>query len=107
MFLDKAHKELYGKHIKIEYLKMTRDEVKFSSVEELTAQIARDCEEAKAFQTKSYWGSGHYNLIRHYYACLQNGEHFPVDIYEASKAVEIVLAATRSNGKPIILNKQR
>jgi FAD synthase len=28
---------------------MTRDEVKFSSVEELSAQIARDCEEAKAF----------------------------------------------------------
>jgi riboflavin kinase/FMN adenylyltransferase len=42
-------KELYGKHIKIEFLKMTRDEVKFSSVEELSAQIARDCEEAKAF----------------------------------------------------------
>ena len=43
------NKELYGKHIKIEFLKMTRDEVKFSSVEELSAQIARDCEEAKAF----------------------------------------------------------
>ena len=42
-------KELYGKHIKIEFLKMTRDEVKFSSVEELSNQIARDCEEAKAF----------------------------------------------------------
>jgi len=42
-------KELYGKHIKIEFLKMTRDEVKFSSVEELSAQITKDCEEAKAF----------------------------------------------------------
>ena len=37
------NKELYGKHIKIEFLKMTRDEVKFDSVDELSAQIARDC----------------------------------------------------------------
>lgn len=43
------NKELYGKHIKVEFLKMTRDEVKFNSYEELSAQIARDCEEAKAF----------------------------------------------------------
>ena len=42
-------KELYGKHIKIEFVKKTRDEVKFSSKEELSAQIAKDCEEAKAF----------------------------------------------------------
>ena len=42
-------KELYGKHIKVEFLKMTRDEVKFDSGEELSAQIARDCEEAKAW----------------------------------------------------------
>lgn len=43
------NKELYGKHIQIEFLKMTREEVKFSSVEELSAQIVRDCEEAKAY----------------------------------------------------------
>ena len=42
-------KELYGKHIKIEFLKMTRDEVKFGSTKELSEQIARDCQEAKAF----------------------------------------------------------
>ena len=42
-------RELYGKYIKIEFLKMTRDEVKFDNVEELSAQIARDCEEAKAY----------------------------------------------------------
>ena len=43
------NKELYGKHIKVEFLKMTRDEVKFNSIEELSAQIARDCEEAKKY----------------------------------------------------------
>jgi riboflavin kinase/FMN adenylyltransferase len=42
-------KELYGKHIKIEFLKMTRDEVKFANVEELSAQIARDCDIAKKY----------------------------------------------------------
>ena len=42
-------KELYGKFIKIEFIKKTRDEVKFSGVEELSAQIAKDCREAKAF----------------------------------------------------------
>ena len=43
------NKELYGKHIKIEFLKMTRDEVKFGSVDELSAQIARDCRQAKEY----------------------------------------------------------
>ena len=42
-------KELYGKHIQIVFLKMTRDEAKFRSVEELSAQIVKDCEEAKAY----------------------------------------------------------
>lgn len=42
-------KELYGKQIRVEFLKMTRDEVKFGSMEELAAQIVRDCEEAKAY----------------------------------------------------------
>lgn len=43
------NKELYGKHIQIEFLKMTREEAKFSSVEELSAQIVKDCKQAKEF----------------------------------------------------------
>lgn len=42
-------KELYGKHIKVEFIKMTRDEVKFGSVEELSQQIAKDCQQAKEY----------------------------------------------------------
>lgn len=42
-------KELYGKQIRVEFLQKTRDEVKFDSVKELSAQIVRDCREAKAF----------------------------------------------------------
>ena len=42
-------KELYGKFIKIEFIKMTRPEAKFSSIEDLKAQIAKDCEDARIF----------------------------------------------------------
>ena len=43
------NKELYGKQIMIEFIRMTRPECKFSSIGELCEQIARDCEEAKAY----------------------------------------------------------
>lgn len=52
-------------------------------------------------EVKSYWGIGHYNLINHYYSCVESGEHFPVDHKEASKAVKVVLAAGRSKGQPV------
>ena len=42
-------KELYGKNIIVEFLKKTRDEKKFDSVEELSAQIVKDCLNAKEF----------------------------------------------------------
>ena len=45
-------KELYGKHIRVEFLKKTRDEVKFDNVRDLSEQIVRDCREAKAFHEK-------------------------------------------------------
>ncbi|MGI6721833.1 MAG: bifunctional riboflavin kinase/FAD synthetase [Anaerovoracaceae bacterium] len=42
-------KELYGKNIRVEFLKKTRDEQKFDSKEELSQQIMRDCINAKAY----------------------------------------------------------
>ena len=42
-------KELYGKMIKIEFIKKTRDEVKFAGIDELSAQIAKDCLAAKTY----------------------------------------------------------
>lgn len=42
-------KELYGKHITVEFLKKTRDEVKFDDLRDLSEQIVRDCREARAF----------------------------------------------------------
>ncbi|MGN0659267.1 MAG: bifunctional riboflavin kinase/FAD synthetase [Emergencia sp.] len=45
-------RELYGKKIKVEFLKKTRDEVKFDNVRELSEQIVRDCRQAKAFHEK-------------------------------------------------------
>lgn len=42
-------KELYGKEIKVEFLRKLRDEVRFDDVEELSAQIVRDCREAERY----------------------------------------------------------
>ncbi len=38
---------LYGRHVILEFIEHIRDEIRFSSVEELSAQIARDCERAR------------------------------------------------------------
>lgn len=43
------NKELYGKHISVEFLQKTRDEVKFDNVEELSEQILRDCRDAREY----------------------------------------------------------
>lgn len=45
-------KELYGKQITVEFLKKTRDEVKFDNVTDLSEQILRDCRDAKAFHSR-------------------------------------------------------
>lgn len=42
-------KELYGKHINVEFIKQTREEKKFESVEALSQQIKNDCIMAKAY----------------------------------------------------------
>ena len=45
-------KEIYGNHITVEFLRKTRDEVKFDNVKDLSDQIIRDCRDAKEFHTK-------------------------------------------------------
>ena len=40
-------KELYGKHITVEFLKKMRNEQKFDSLDALSAQIVQDCESAR------------------------------------------------------------
>ncbi|MCQ2547852.1 MAG: bifunctional riboflavin kinase/FAD synthetase [Clostridia bacterium] len=42
-------RELYGKKIRIVFIKKTRDEVKFSRIDELVEQIRKDCENAKEY----------------------------------------------------------
>ncbi len=46
------NKELYGKNIKVEFLKKTREEKTFRSIEALSEQIKKDCLEAKAFHRR-------------------------------------------------------
>ena len=45
-------KELYGKNIRIEFLKKTRDEKNFGSIDELARQITKDCIMAKDYHRK-------------------------------------------------------
>ena len=48
-FLFDFSGDLYGRRVSIEFLKKLRDEARFASLDELSAQIARDCEEARQF----------------------------------------------------------
>ena len=48
--------ELYGREIKVDFHLYLRDEMRFSSAEELTAQIKNDIESAKAFFDDSFVG---------------------------------------------------
>jgi riboflavin kinase/FMN adenylyltransferase len=47
-FLFDFSGDLYGRRICIEFVKKLRDEAHFASLAELAAQIARDCEAARA-----------------------------------------------------------
>ncbi|MBI4291471.1 MAG: bifunctional riboflavin kinase/FAD synthetase [Betaproteobacteria bacterium] len=42
-------RDLYRHHMRVEFLRKIRDEAKFSDLDALKAQIARDCEEARNF----------------------------------------------------------
>lgn len=46
-------RELYEAHLRVNFLHKLRDEAKFESLEALTAQIARDCDEARNFLTRT------------------------------------------------------
>jgi riboflavin kinase/FMN adenylyltransferase len=48
-FLFDFSGDLYGRRVSIEFVKKLRDEAHFASLDELAAQIARDCDEARAF----------------------------------------------------------
>jgi riboflavin kinase/FMN adenylyltransferase len=39
---------LYGEHVRVEFVERLRDQVKFDTVDALKAQIAADVEETKA-----------------------------------------------------------
>ena len=48
-FLFDFSGDLYGRHLVIEFLKKLRDEAHFASLDELAAQIRRDCDHAREF----------------------------------------------------------
>lgn len=48
-FLFDFSGDLYGRRLSIEFLKKLRDEAKFASIDELVAQIRRDCDAAREY----------------------------------------------------------
>jgi riboflavin kinase/FMN adenylyltransferase len=48
-FLFDFSGDLYGRRLSIEFLKKLRDEAKYASIDELVAQIHRDCAAARAY----------------------------------------------------------
>jgi riboflavin kinase/FMN adenylyltransferase len=48
-FLFDFQGDLYGRRISIEFLKKLRDEAHFASLDDLVAQIRRDCDTALEF----------------------------------------------------------
>ena len=52
---------------------------------------------------KEVWGTGHVKLIKDFYNKLSKGEKFPIDFYEASKVVKLILALYSSNGNEIFI----
>jgi riboflavin kinase / FMN adenylyltransferase len=52
-FLFDFSGDLYGRRLRIEFLKKLRDEAHFASLELLAAQIGRDCDEARKFFEKA------------------------------------------------------
>ncbi|MGZ5072874.1 MAG: riboflavin kinase, partial [Usitatibacter sp.] len=55
-FLFDFSGDLYGRRLTIEFVKKLRDEAHFASIDELRAQIGRDCDAARElFRTPRTW----------------------------------------------------
>ena len=57
--------------------------------------------DGKSLVGKEVWGTGHVKLIADYYDKVGKGEDFPIDFYEASKVVKLILSMYSSNGEKI------
>ncbi len=53
------------------------------------------------FFGKVEWGVSHVNLIKNFYDCLEKGEKFSIDFYEAKNVIKLILAMYRSNGNEV------
>ena len=66
--------------------------------------ILFDCDKLDEIPgAKKVYGGGHNSLILDFYYCIKNNIKFPIDFYESSKSLKIVLAAYRSMGKEVIV----
>lgn len=49
VFIFDFSEQIYGRHVRVDFLKKLRDEEKYTDLETLKRQIARDCDAARAF----------------------------------------------------------
>ena len=49
VFIFDFAREIYGQHVRVDFLKKLRDEEKYKDLETLKRQITQDCEDARAF----------------------------------------------------------
>ncbi|TJZ73544.1 bifunctional riboflavin kinase/FAD synthetase [Chitiniphilus eburneus] len=49
VYLFDFDRQIYGEHLRVNFLAKLRDEVKFSGLEALVAQIGKDCDDARAW----------------------------------------------------------
>ncbi|WP_018748265.1 bifunctional riboflavin kinase/FAD synthetase [Chitiniphilus shinanonensis] len=49
VYLFDFDRQIYGEHLRVNFLAKLRDEVKFSGLDALTAQIRKDCDDARAW----------------------------------------------------------
>ncbi len=54
--------------------------------------------ESLPFIGKSYWGVGHYNVIRSFYECIANDKPFPIDEQEGLRCMQTIDELYRASG---------
>lgn len=62
---------------------------------------------AQTIRRKGCYGSGHEGLIADFYDCIAEGRRFAIDGAEGAQVVRLILAAYRSGGKPVPIERVR
>lgn len=65
----------------------------------LIGEKKMDFPKEKYVGPKACYGDGHGALFTHFYECVENGSHFPIDGEEGAKVIRVILSAYKSHGQ--------